>query len=100
MFMELATPIVSLLNDLMTPLLMIVGALGSIYCVILGIKYAKAEEPQDREKAKSSLKGAVIGFMLIFVLMLGLNLMMPKMIDWVNENAVGTEAVITFEEEE
>ena len=98
MFMELATPIVSLLNDLMTPLLMIVGALGSIYCVILGIKYAKAEEPQDREKAKSSLKGAVIGFMLIFVLMLGLNLMMPKMIDWVNENAVGTEAVITFED--
>ena len=98
MFADIAQPIVSLLNSLMEPLLLIVGALGSLYCVILGVKYAKAEEPQDREKAKSSLKGAVIGFMLIFVLMLGLNLMMPKMIDWVNENAVGTEAVITFED--
>ena len=100
MFMELAQPIVMLLNDLMAPLLGIVGALGALYSVILGVKYAKAEEPQDREKAKGALKNAVIGFMLIFVLILGLNLMMPKMIDWVNENAVGEEQVITFEEEE
>ena len=99
MFMELAQPIVMLLNDLMAPLLGIVGALGALYSVILGVKYAKAEEPQDREKAKGALKNAVIGFILIFVLILGLNLMMPKMIDWVNENAVGEEQVITFEEE-
>ena len=68
MFADIAAPIVSLLNSLMEPLLLIVGALGSLYCVILGVKYAKAEEPQDREKAKGSLKNAVVGFVLIFVL--------------------------------
>ncbi len=86
MFAELAQPIVSLLNQLMGPLLLIVGALGSLYCVVLGVKYAKAEEPQEREKAKGSLKGAVIGFVLIFVLILALNILMPSMIDWVNDS--------------
>ena len=95
MFAEIAAPIVSLLNSLMEPLLLIVSALGSLYCVILGVKYVKAEEPQDRDKAKGSLKNAVVGFVLIFVLILGLNLMMPQMVNWVNENDNNTEDLIT-----
>lgn len=87
MFQTVVAPIVSLLNSLMGPLLAIVGAVGALYCVVLGVKYAKAEEPQEREKAKGALKNAVIGFVLIFVLILALNLMMPIMIDWVNEQA-------------
>ena len=100
MFAEIAAPIVSLLNSLMEPLLMIVGALGSLYCVILGVKFAKAEEPQDREKAKGALKNAVVGFVLIFVLILGLNLMMPQMVNWVNANDNSETNLITgFETE-
>lgn len=83
---SVTNPIVDLINSLLTPLLAIVGALGSLYCVILGVKYAKAEEPQDREKAKSHLKNAVIGFILIFVLMLALKLLMPAMTNWVATN--------------
>lgn len=87
MFAQIAEPIVGLLNQLMGPLLMVVAALGSLYCVVLGVKYAKAEEPQDREKAKGALKNAVVGFLLIFVLILALNLLMPSMIAWVNQYA-------------
>ena len=65
----------------------VVGALGLIYCIILGAKLAKAEEPQDREKAKNSLKNAIIGFLLIFVLMIALLIGLPAMIDWVNSTA-------------
>lgn len=83
-------PIVDLINSLMTPLLAIVGAVGSLYCVILGVKFAKAEEPQDREKAKSALKNAVIGFVLIFVLLLALKLLMPIMTNWVSNNGTFT----------
>ena len=90
MFAQVAAPIVSLLNSLMAPLLAIVGAAGALYCVILGVKYAKAEEPQDREKAKGSLKNAIIGFVLIFVLILALNLLMPQMIKWVNNQSGST----------
>ena len=84
---DVVNPVVDLINSLLTPILAIVGALGSIYCVFLGIKFAKAEEPQDREKAKSHLKNAIIGFILIFVLMLALKLLMPVMIQWVKTNS-------------
>ena len=90
MFAQVAAPIVSLLNSLMAPLLAIVGAAGALYCVVLGVKFAKAEEPQDREKAKGALKNAVIGFVLIFVLILALNLLMPQLIKWTNTQAGGT----------
>ena len=92
MFASVAAPIVSLLNSLMAPLLAIVGAAGALYCVVLGVKFAKAEEPQDREKAKGALKNAIIGFVLIFVLILALNLLMPQMINWVNQQA-GTTVI-------
>ena len=82
------TPIVDLINSMLTPLLTIVGALGALFCVVLGVKYAKAEEPQDREKAKAHLKNAVIGFVLIFVLMLALKILMPSLTSWVQTNAV------------
>ena len=69
----------------MVPLLAIVVAVGSLYCILLGVKFAKAEEPQEREKAKSHLKNAIIGFILIFVLIVVLNLLTPVMKNWVNE---------------
>ena len=81
-------PIVALVNSLMGPALALVGAVGSLYCVLLGVKFAKAEEPQEREKAKSHLKNAVIGFVLIFVLLLALNLAMPALQKWVVDNQV------------
>lgn len=83
----LIAPIIELLESFMGPMLAILGAVGSLYCVLLGIKYARAEEPQEREKAKESLKNTVIGFLLIFVLILGLKLLMPIMTRWVAETA-------------
>ena len=82
-------PIVALVNSLMGPALALVTAIGSLYCVLLGVKFAKAEEPQEREKAKSHLKNAIIGFVLIFVLILALNLSMNPLIAWVEGNTSG-----------
>ena len=90
MFDSVIKPVVELLNNLMTPLLAIVGAAGALYCVILGVKYAKAEEPQDREKAEGALKNAIIGYVLIFVLLVVLKLVTPVLTDWVQKNAAGT----------
>ena len=80
-------PIVDLIYSILGPVLAIVGAAGTIYCVVLGVKYAKAEEPQDREKAKAALKNAIIGFILIFVLIFALRQLMPIMKTWLAQNA-------------
>ena len=87
MFDKVVAPIVSLLNSILTPMLAIVFAAGTLYCVVLGVKFAKAEEPQDREKAKGALKNAIIGFGLIFVLLVVLKLLMPIMKTWVQNQA-------------
>ena len=75
-FEQVSKPVVELLNMALTPALGIVGALGA--------KLAKAEEPQDREKAKNSLKNAIIGFVLIFVLIVVLKIGMDAMSNWMN----------------
>jgi heme O synthase-like polyprenyltransferase len=81
-FETMTNPLISLLNMALNPALLVVGALGAIYCIFLGVKLAKAEEPQEREKAKSSLKNAIIGFVLIFVLLVALRVGLPAMQAW------------------
>ncbi|MCL2068348.1 MAG: pilin [Oscillospiraceae bacterium] len=86
-FTNVVRPIVALLNMVVAPAMLIVGALGSIYCIILGVKFAKAEEQQDRDKAKKSLQNALIGFISIFVLIAILRLGIPAMEAWLEFNA-------------
>ena len=89
-FEEAAHPVVDLINSLTTPLLLIVGAGGVIFCIILGVKYATAEEPQEREKRKQSLKTAIIGYILIFVLVVILKLTIKPLTDWMVSNSTAT----------
>ena len=91
-FSGAATPVVTLINNLLGPIISVVAALGAIYCVFLGVKLAKAEEPQEREKAKMALKNAIIGFFLIFVLIVVMRIMLPQLIGWVNANKGGSGA--------
>ena len=81
---DVVDPVVALIKSLLNPALAIVTALGLIYCIVLGVKYAQCEEPQQREKAKNHLKNAIIGFVLIFVLMVALILLTPALKGWVN----------------
>ena len=78
----MADPIVVLIDMAVGPALGIVGAVGAIYCILLGAKIAKAEEPQDQMKAKMALKNALIGFLLIFILLVALKAGMKGMQTW------------------
>ena len=86
-FSNITAPVEQMIRKITAPLLGIVGALGSVFCIILGVKFAKAEEPQDREKAKTHLKNAIIGFVLIFVLLLVLNRAIGPLTTWVTQNS-------------
>ena len=96
MFESVVAPIVELLNNILWPMIGVVGAAGAIYCVVLGVKYAKAEEPQDREKAKGALKNAIIGFGLIFVLLIVLKLLMPIMTNWVKNYPTNNSTLLPW----
>ena len=81
-FKEAQEPIVELINAAVSPLLTVVTALAAIYCILLGAKLAKAEEPQEREKAKAALRNAIVGFILIFVLLVVLQVVKGPLTDW------------------
>ena len=82
-FYPVIQPILEILDAILWPAIAIVVAVGTIYCIFLGVKIAKADEQNSREKAKKDLVGAVIGFVLIFVLILALKIAVPILEDWV-----------------
>jgi hypothetical protein len=92
---SVATPIVDLLTRLLTPILAIVSAGGAIFCVFLGIKYATAEEPQEKEKRKQALKTAIIGYLLIFILVVALKLSIGPLTDWMYDSIGETNSTST-----
>lgn len=90
-FAAAAGPVITLLNQVLGPAIAIVAALGAIWCILLGVKLAKADEPQEKEKAKSALKNAIVGYLLIFILIVVLRLSLTPMINWVNDSTKNSE---------
>lgn len=82
-FAPIIAPVLEVLNALLWPCIAIVGSVGTIYCIFLGVKMAKSDEQNSREKAKKDLIGAIIGFLIIFILIVGLKIAMPILEDWV-----------------
>jgi hypothetical protein len=76
-------PVLEIINAILWPAIALVGAIGPIYCIILGIKLAKADEQNSREKAKKDLIGAIVGFLVIFVLIVAMKIAMPILEAWV-----------------
>ena len=82
-FSPILQPVFNILDAILWPAIGLVGAIGVIYCIILGVRFAKADEAGSREKAKRDLVGAVIGFIIIFVLIVTLRTAMPIFQSWV-----------------
>ena len=79
---EIVKPLVQVLTVLVPVLLGVVGSVGAVWVIFLGVKYARAEEPQEHEKARTNLKNAIIGFVLIFVLLVALQIGVSIFKNW------------------
>lgn len=62
--------IVDAIDFILWPILIIVGAAGSIYAIILGINIAKADSTDKREEAKKHLINVLIGLAVVIALIL------------------------------
>ena len=82
-FSPVIAPILEVLNAILWPAIALVGAIGTIYCIVLGVKLAKSDEQNSREKAKKDLVGAIVGFVAIFVLIVSLKIALPILQNWV-----------------
>ena len=73
-------PVLDICNTLVPIMLAVVGAVGALWCILLGVKYAKADDPQEHEKAKKGLVNAIVGFVLLIMLNIGTSVLT----DWWN----------------
>ncbi len=93
------SPVVGLLKSFVKPLMLIVGAGGFLYCIILGVKYATAEEPQEKEKRKQAIKTAIIGYLLIFILMVVLDRSVEPLSEWMSRSMSSNSTTVSTEAE-
>ena len=85
-YYNLILPILNQVNSYTGTLLLIVSSLGTIQCIFLGFRYAKAQEAEELETAKKNLKEFIIGFLIIFILIVAMRTGMPGLCKWMTEN--------------
>ena len=61
----IAARIKTIMTSVVSPVLVVIGAAGVIYAIILGINYIKAETPDKRKEAQGRLIGAIVGVIII-----------------------------------
>ena len=82
---EMVAPVMDIIKVFIPVILTLVATVGFIWCIVLGVKFAKSSDPQEHQQAKKSLINAIIGFVLIFVLMLVLNIAFPYFLEMVKD---------------
>ena len=85
-YQSVMEPILSLMRNILVPLLILVGTACSIYAVILGVNYSKAEDAGKREEAKKRLVNAIIGLVVMIAILIVLWLFTSyaaQIVDWI-----------------
>ena len=80
-------PVVDILDAMLVPILILVGTAGSIYAIVLGVNFSKAESADKREEAKKRMINAIIGLVVTVLLLILLKLFTANaqaIADWIN----------------
>lgn len=80
-------PIIKILDAMLWPILILVGTAGSIYAIVLGVNFSKAESADKREEAKKRMINAIIGLVITIILLILLKLFTANaqtIADWIN----------------
>ena len=67
-------PVVEILDAMLVPILILIGTAGSIYAIILGVNFSKAESSDKREEAKKRMINAISGLVVTILLLILLKL--------------------------
>lgn len=91
--------IVNAVDTLLYPLLIVVGAAGMIYAVIIGVNMARADSAEKREEAKKKLINVIVGLAITIGLILFFKLFITTILPLFigNEGSgVDTETMFRF----
>lgn len=60
--------ILNALTNFINPILIVVSVAGIIYAIVVGIRFAKADDKNEREEAKQKLIYVIVGIVVTIVL--------------------------------
>lgn len=82
---EAISPVYDIISTIIPIMLGLVFAIATPYCIVIGVKMAKADDPQTREESKTKLKQSLLGFGLTFVLIVVMWLIKQPLMEWISE---------------
>lgn len=60
--------LLTVVTNIINPILILVAVAGTIYAIVIGVKFVKADSKDEREEAKQKLISVIIGIVVTFVL--------------------------------
>ena len=73
--------LVNVLNSVVAPILIVIGAVGIIYAIYLGVMLAKAENAEKREEAKKRIINVIVAIVITAALIF-LMYLFSNNLDW------------------
>ncbi len=80
-------PIAKFLDDALIPVIIVVGALGAIWIIILGVNLARAETADKASEAKKRLINVVIALVAVLILIFLLAFFVTNAPTWFADNS-------------
>lgn len=88
-------PVFGVLGWLLPVIMILLGLAGTVYAIVLGVNYAKAESADQKDAAKKRLINTVIGIVIIILALLLVFIFIKnvfKIFGWVTTSAVAGDA--------
>lgn len=79
--------IVDVIDGFLLPIILILGTAGTIFVIVLGVQFSKAESADKREEAKKRMINAIIGVVVTLLLLILVKLFTanaPEIVGWIN----------------
>lgn len=68
-------PVVNIINEMLLPIIIVLGALGGIYAIILAVKYSQAESGDKRGEVKKQMINGIIGIVVMLIVLILMKLL-------------------------
>lgn len=87
---KIVKPFVAIVDQLLLPMIIMLGVFGAVYAITLGVQYSRAESSEKREEAKKRLINGAIGIVVTLILLIIMKILRetsPAVADWVDQMA-------------
>lgn len=75
---QIIGPLVTILDSLLIPIIILIGVAGAVYAIVLGVQFAKAESADKRDEAKKRLINAVIGIVISLIVLIAMKIFIKQ----------------------